>query len=55
METHLFLTITACMMLILAIGILLDENKRLKADKLAWKNRYYAAAQIQLQKQEGRK
>lgn len=55
METYLFLTVTTGMILILAIGILWDENKRLKADKQAWKNRYYAAAQIQLQKQEGRK
>ena len=55
MDTYLFLILVAGMVMILAIGILWDENKRLKADKLAWKNRYYAAAQIQLQKQEGRK
>ena len=48
METYLFLIIVAGMVMILAIGILWDENKRLKADKQAWKNRYYAAAQIQL-------
>lgn len=45
----LFLMAVTMMLLILALGILMDENKRLKADKLAWKNRYYAAAQIQLQ------
>lgn len=48
MEPYLALFIIIVMVLIIGTAILIDENKRLKADKQAWKNRYYAAAQIQL-------
>ena len=48
MELCLVLFIVITMVWIMGTAILIDENKRLKADKQAWKNRYYAAAQIQL-------
>ena len=48
MELCLVLFIVIAMVWIMGTAILIDENKRLKADKQAWKNRYYAAAQIQL-------
>lgn len=52
METYLVLTVVIAMVWIIGTAILIDENKRLKADKQAWKNRYYAAAEINLKQKE---
>lgn len=52
METYLLMIVVIAMVWIIGTAILIDENKRLKADKLAWKNRYYAAAEIKLKQKE---
>ena len=50
MEPYLVLFIIIVMVLIIVTAILIDENKRLKMEKRLWKERYYAAAQINMKK-----
>ena len=46
METYLVMIVVIAMVWIIGTAILIDENKRLKMEKRLWKERYYAAAQI---------
>lgn len=50
MELCLVLFIVITMVWIMGTAILIDENKRLKMEKRLWKERYYAAAQINMKK-----
>lgn len=50
METYLVMIVVIAMVWIIGTAILIDENKRLKMEKRLWKERYYAAAQINMKK-----
>lgn len=52
METYLVMIVVIAMVWIIGTAILIDENKRLKMEKRLWKERYYAAVEINLKQKE---